>query len=272
MSTIDATFLQNNQKKDPGLRATVTLRYVVMNTINRLGDHSMNEYRQLLQLCIDCLQERIRLYHQASIEVLYAIPNEAGVIEFPPDMLDYTKIGIPVCGQLYNLTVNDNMLLNRAQKCGVDIRQMYRGNVAPLGMGDLGGYFYADHFRNGAWTTGLYGLGGGFNTAYYRVDYTNRRIEFDGVIPNSEVVIEYRGTGINAGTVIGRELVEPLRNYMRAARIDDDPRVPANEKKRVWDQFDGSIEALRTYEGLKDFTIANYLDCMYEESKQSPKR
>lgn len=265
--TIDAKFLENNQKRVHESSALVSIRYCVMNAIMRTGDYSMNEYFPLLQLAIDCVRD-MRLYNEASVEVAYLIPNEAGIIEWPADMMDYIKIGIPINGQLYNLTVNDNMLLNRAQKCGVDIRQMQKGVGFLPPIND--GYAYAPHFRGSQYVQGLYGLTGGFNTAYYRVDDKMRQIQFDGFLLNNEVVLEYKSTGISAGSIISAQAIPVVREYVLWQRIENDPRIPLNQKQRKQDQYDMEVMKLRDI--TNNFTVQEFLDTLWSTSKQTPKR
>jgi len=266
MNSIDATFLQNNQQRQKEVGAFVSLRYCVMSAIKRTGDHSMNEYWDLLQLAIDCLRDEIRLLEQPSIEVAYLIPNAAGIIPWPSDMLDYIKIGIPINGQLYNLTLNENMLINRAEKCGVDIRTMYKGNSVAI----TNGYNYIDHFRGSQYISGLYGIGGGFNTAYYKVDYKMRQIQFDGVIPNSEIVLEYNSTGIRGGTIIPAAAIPVIRDYELWQRIENDPRVGANQKDRKKALFDESLAKFHFV--INMFSMQEYLDAAYAGTRQGIKR
>lgn len=262
---IDTTFLQNNQVRNREIGAYVSLRYCVMNVVNRTGDHSMNEYFNLLQLSIDCLRD-LRLYEEQSLEVAYLIPNEAGIIEFPPDMVSWTKIGIPINGQLYNLTVNNTMLLNRAQTCGVDIRTMYTGNSVSLN----GGYLYGDHFRGNRFVSGLYGIGGGFNTAYYRVDEKMRQIQFDGIIPNSEIVLEYSSSGIGPGTIVSPQCIPVIREYDLWQRIENDPRVAVSQKEMKKSRYDQEVEKLHMYNNM--FSLQEYLDYSYQGTRNGIKR
>lgn len=264
---IDTVFLQNNQQRVHEQNANVSIRYCVMSAINRTGDHSMNEYFSDLQLAIDCVRE-LRLYHEASIEVFYAQPNDAGIVEFPPDMIDYVKVGIEVCGQLFNLTINENMVLNRAQRCGEDLRKMQRGaGVLPQ---LTGGYLFAPHFRGSQYVEGLYGLGGGFNVAYYKPDYKMRRFQFDGFLKNNEVIIEYKSTGISAGSIISAQAIPVIREYILWQRIENDPRVAVSQKQRKQDQYNDAVQMLRDY--TNNFTMQEFLDTMYSTYKQSPKR
>ena len=264
---IDETFLQNNQQRITEQPAAVTVRYCVMNALMRTGDHSMNEYFELLQLALDCVRD-MRLYNEASIEVAYLQANEAGIIEFPRDMIDYIKIGVELNGSLWNLTLNDNMILNRAQKCGTDIREMQKGIGTESFNG--GGYFYAPHFRTGQYVPALYGAGGGFNQAYYRVDNKMRQIQIDGYLKNNELIIEYKSSGISAGSIISSQSIPVIREYVLWQRIENDPRIPANQKQRKQDQYEREVEKLRTY--TNNFTLQEFLDMCYSTSKQGLKR
>lgn len=261
------TFSDNNQQKATEIGASVTLRRIVMGVIQRTPDHSMNEYFDLLQFGIDFVREKLRLFHEASIEVAYLTPNEAGIISFPSDMVGYTKIGIPINGQLWTLTVNDDMLLNRAQKCGIDIRQVLNTNNFPI---PQDGYFFADHFRGDNYISGLYGIGGGFNTAYYRVDTKMRQIQFDGVIPQSEIVMEYKSSGISAGAIIGPQAIASTRTYIQAERADCDPRASEAEKARRWKRHDEEVAMMRDFDNM--FTLSEFEDMMYSTTGQAPKR
>lgn len=266
MNQIDKQFLDNNQMRQKEIGAFVSIRYCVMSAINRTGDHSMNEYANLLQLAIDCVRDEIRLLEQPSVEVAYLIPNEAGIIEWPSDMIDYLKIGIPTTnGQLYNLTVNDNMLLNRAQKCGVDIRKVVKGNTIPP---ITDGYTYIDHFRGTQYVSGLYGIGGGFNQAYYRVDPKMRQIQFDGIF--HEIVLEYNSTGIRGGTIIPSAAIPVIRDYELWQRIENDPRIGANQKDRKKALFDESLAKFHFV--INMFSMQEYLDMCYTYQYQGVKR
>ncbi len=264
---MDNTFLQNNQQRTTEVASCVTLRYCVMNALLRTGDVSMNEYWPMLQLAIDCVRD-LRLYNEASIEVAYCVVNEAGIVEWPADMIDYTKVGVEIRGQLWNLTVNNDMVLNRAQKCGVDIRTMQKGYDTSL-IGSTG-YYYAPHFYSGAYVQNLYGSSGGFNQAYFRSDPKMRQFQFDGFLRNNEVIIEYKSTGIGAGTIVTPQLIPVLREYQLWQRIENDPRVPANQKQRKQDQYDAEVMKLSAYNNR--FTVAEYLDSHYSTVKQGIKR
>ena len=132
--------------------------------------------------------------------------------------------------------------------------------------------FFSDHFRNGQFVGGLYGLPGGIDRAYFRFDLENRQIVFSGSTPRSEIVLEYISTGMKSdgSTVIPREIVAPLRNYILWQKDDNNPRVAYNEKERLKSRYDQSIEALRFFKN--SFTRDEYMRMLYSSYRQSPKR
>lgn len=247
----------------------VTLPYIVANIQNELDDYSPRLYKRAMQIVIDGLRE-MRLYHQSVLQVGYFVIPDSGVLYYPSDYISYTKIGIPICGQLVTLSVNPQMLLNRAQVCGEDLRRIHSGSAAL----PIDGYVYAPHYDNsGQYIGSLYGAGGGFNISYFREDKTAQRFEFDGIIPRIAderiVVMEYESTGISANTAVRPECIEPLKNwyYWKANRHRDD--ISASLKAQYKDEYEKSIKKLRAF--TQQFTVSEFYDLFYRNFKQSPK-
>ncbi|HMG13953.1 MAG TPA: hypothetical protein VK590_00830, partial [Saprospiraceae bacterium] len=190
MNTIDQPPLGNQSLPEGQIGAFLNLDYVVRNIQMELEDYSMRQYKRLLQLVINGLGI-LRIYHAGAIQVAYLKVNSAGIVVFPQDYIKYTKIGVYIHGQLVTLTLNNNMALNRAQVCTEDIRVMEKENGIAIISGLNDGYYFAPHFRNGNFIGGLYGAGGGFNQAYYRIDDVAKQIQFNGYIPRGEIVLEY---------------------------------------------------------------------------------
>lgn len=250
-------------------RAGQTIRYVIMSTLNRLGQYSMHNYRRMAQMAIECVKEEIRMYHAASIEVYKTKVGDAGIVTLPPDAEDWIKVGFEINGQIFNLAVNDNMVLNRATKCGEDLRKVIQGGLRVFSPVD--GYYYGDYFNNdGGYVTAMYGLGGGWTSVVYRYDRTMRRFQFDGPVIGREIYIEYKSTGIKQGTILEPELIAPIRNFIIWQMIENDQRVPMNEKERKKEQYENSIEKLRDFRSK--FTMREFLDTKYRTLTQSIKR
>lgn len=132
--------------------------------------------------------------------------------------------------------------------------------------------FFSDHFRNGIFVGGLYGLPGSIDSCYFRIDYENRQIVFSGETPRSEIVMEYMSTGVkeSGGTLIPREAVPALRTYILWQMVESDQRVAYNERERRKREHEEAVEALRSF--TNSFTADDYKRMVYSVSRQSPRR
>jgi len=264
----------------PKLPALVTIRYVVMSVLNRLQDYSMRSYMRLCQIAIEGFSEELAVYHiDAGSEVVYLHMSTAKTVQLPPDYIDYLRIGFPINGKLRVITKHDNLLLPRTY-----YGSMVNGVFVPdsgdavgnadeaLATDSLSPIFFSEHFRNGAFIGGLYGLPGGIDTAYYRIDVENRQIVFSGSTPRSEIVLEYISTGLKAdgSSLIPRKCVTALRNYILWQKDENDNRIAYNAKARLKQEYEESIEALRSLEN--EFSADEYLRMIYGTSHQSVKR
>lgn len=245
-----------------------TLSYVIKSVMNRLKEYNTKNYEYYMQLAVEGLKE-LNIYDNAkNIEVAYLTMDAMNTVALPVDFIDYSKIGIVINGQVWTLTVNEKIALPRLEKCGEKI-----GNIAAGSPNDTyEGYVWADHFKDGQYVGGLYGVGGGFNMAYYRVDESKRRIIFNGSVPKGEIVLEYISSGIKkrGGTMIREIFIEPLRRWVLWQRVEHDNRVPLAEKDRKERQFYEAVEKTRGFEN--SFTADEYRDMLYSTTYQAPKR
>jgi hypothetical protein len=245
------------------------LSYVVRNIQNEIEDYSEKQYKRMMQIAIDVMRD-IRLYDQPSVQVVYFTLPPSGVFPFPHDYIDWIKIAIPIRGQMITLSVNNNMVLNRAQVCADDIRTMQKfGSFDALG----DGYGFSPHWYGGQFVGGLYGAGGGFNTAYFREDKTAQQFQFDGVIPNiSEgkiVVMEYKSTGISDGSIIPAELIEPIKRGVIYRMNQHKSEVPMNTKQMYEQDYYRAVKRMRSFNNK--FSMSQYMDTLYQTKKQTPK-
>ena len=249
----------------PKTAGTTTITYVVMSVLNRLKDYSMRHYSFLEQIIIEGYTD-LNLWHMDNIEVVYLRMSDQKDVDLPCDFVDWSKIGIPINGKLRVLTRNENILLPRKFSDGADVGNTDDANEA------VGGLYFTDHFRNGQFVAGLYGLPGGIDQAYYDIDRENRKIIFSGNVPRAEIVLEYISSGIDlaGGTIIPREAVPALRQYAIWQLIENDPKVSASEKERKKEQYEEQIEALRYFQTA--FTIDEYKRRVWRSTKQTIKR
>jgi hypothetical protein len=254
----------------PKTAGLVTIRYIVMSVLNRLQDYSLKNYKRFAQIAIECFSEDMALFHTGvGNEVIYTHMNAAKVINLPADFIEWVRVGIPINGKFRVITKHDSILLPR----------LYDDTGATVGNTDADEtegaencIFFSDHFRNGQFIGGLYGLPGGIDTNYFRVDYENRQMVFSGDATRSEVVLEYFSTGLKAdgSSLIPRQCVAPIRNYILWQMVENDSRVAYAEKERKKREYEEAIAALRSFE--LTFTKDEYLRMIYSTARQSPRR
>jgi len=250
--------------KSPGL---VTIRYIVMSILNRMNDYTMRNYMRLAQIAIEGYGE-LSLWHLNTLEVVYLRMNEAKAVSLPADYVDFLKIGIPINGKLKVLTQHNQILLPRTFEDGEPV-----GNIdAPSTVDAASLVYFSDHFRGGQYVGGLFGMPGGIDDAYFRVDRESRLIVFSGSVPRSEIVLEYISTGVkvDGGSLIPREAVPALRTYVLWQMIENDPRVAANAKERAKRNHEEEVEALRSFQSI--ITPEVYKRMLFSTYRQTPKR
>ena len=254
----------------PKTAGLVTIRYIVMSTLNRLGIYNLKNYKRFAQIAIECFSEDMAIFHTGvGNEVIYTHMSAAKVVNLPADFIDWLKIGVPINGKFRVITKHDGILFPRT----FDDTAEAVGNMdADDSEGISNCIFFSDHFRNGQFIGGLYGLPGGIDTSYFRIDYENRQIVFSGETDRSEVVIEYVSTGLkpDGSSLIPRQCVAPIRNYILWQREENDPRVPYNEKERKKREYEEAVSALRSFELTP--TKDEYLRMVYSTARQSPRR
>lgn len=242
---------------------TTTVRYIVKSILNRIGDYTMRHYKYIEQLIYEHFTD-LNLWHLDNIEVVYLRMSDAKTVDLPPDYVDYIKIGIPINGKLKVLTRKDNILLPREFEDGEEV-----GNTDATETLEDVAIFFTSHFKNGRYIGSLYGIPGGIDQAYYRVDKEKRTIVFSGSVPRGEIVLEYISSGVKltGSSVIPRETASVLRNY---GLYNFYLRQKDTRWKVYKSEYDGDLEALRFFQ--KAFTVDEYKRMVYKTTRQSPKR
>lgn len=250
----------------------VTIRYVVMSVLNRLGDYSMKQYLRFTQIGIECFSEDLSPFHiGAGLQVIYGHMSTAKTLPLPSDYIQWQVIGYPIGGKLRVITHDKRILLPRIfDDTGEAVGNYYGAAIGSDIISNA--IFFSDHYRNGRFVGGLYGLPGGIDEASFRIDMENRQIVFSGETPRSEVVMEYFSTGLKSdgSSLIPRNTVASLRAYILWQKDENDPRIPNTTKARLKRNYEEEIEALRSFEN--SFTKDEYLSMIYSTSYQGPKR
>ena len=249
---------------NPKTTGTTTITYVVMSVLNRLREYSMRNYTFLEQMVIEGYTD-LNLWHLNNIEVEYLRMSEAKTVDLPSDFVDWLKIGVPIGGKLRVLTNHKQILFPRTFKDGAPVGNTDDGTIS-------GAIYLTGHFRDGQYVGGLYGLPGGIDQAYYRIDKETRTIIFSGSVPRAEIVLEYISNGIKlqGTTVIPREAVPALRAWALWQNIENNPKVGATEKERKKSQYEEQVHALSFFQSA--FTKDEYKRHVYKHTSQTAKR
>jgi len=244
----------------------LSLLQVVKSFMSERGEKSLTNIEKYVQMAIEGYSD-MQLFEVNTIDVAYlAVNPDTNTAELPVDFVTMTKIGVEIAGRMWTLTVNNDLILPRPETiCPVAIEAVTESVVVD------GGYFFAPHYRYGRYTNTLYGVGGGFNIAYYRIDMNRRVIYFHGNVPNDEVILEYKSSGVKAGgAIVPRQAVPALKAYLHWKTAEYDFRVPMNEKQRKENLYDKELYKLKTIEC--SFNVSEYLDNLYSTMSQAPKR
>lgn len=243
-----------------------TLLQVVKSFMNERNEKSLTNIERYLQLAIEGYSQ-MQLFTMNTINVKYLqVDQNTNSALLPPDFITMTKIGVNLRGKIWTLTLNNNIVIPKPESiCNEAIEKVNNSTE------NIGGYLFAPHYRNGAYVETLYGLGGGFNVAYYRIDTNNGVIYFDGRVPNNEVILEYKGSGVKAGgALIPRQAVAALKAYIYWKAIAMDTRLSMGEREMAKKQYYEELHELKLLEF--SFTMDEYLDAMYSTMSQGPKR
>jgi hypothetical protein len=257
--------MANESIPDNQVSGLTDLSYVVAEVLNELEDYSQNQTQRLLALGISVIRD-LRIYDQASIQVAYLKVNEAGIIPFPHDYIDYVEIGVRDRGQIRPLTLDNSMLLDRGESCAQPTRKMV--NTVSGGVSDIGLRF--GYYLNNVFTPTYYGISGGRNSAYYKIDKAANRIQFDGIIIDGEVVLVYKSTGIGPNTTFGQEMINPIKAGIHYKRVEHNLNVPMNHKQMLKQDYDSEILKLRAF--TQKFTRSEYMDIFHRYKKQTQKQ
>ena len=241
----------------------VPLSYCVNQALIELEDFSERKRDAFNSFAISGFRE-LNFTTIESLEVAYLEMDDLNNIKLPRDYQRWIKVGMPVGNRIWNLGVDNSLLLGRGHDCGNDARELFEAEV-PLTY--TNGYFYTGHWRDGRYVGGLYGAGGGFRKSYFREDKKRGIISFDSPVPRSEIVLEYISDGISAQTMIPKEAINAIVAWIHWRR--NIKKDNATRKSFMQDFFDAE-SSLKSIEN--EFDITEYLDMMYATTHQSIKR
>ena len=194
----------------------VSLRYLVHSYCNDKGHDIGVHYKRYFQWAFDCYVNELKIFSNPIVNSVFLTPDPVTrTVDLPRDYIDYIRIGINIRGDIYPLGYNEDMILPRYRDCGQDTR---RSSDLEQESGYFGRISFAPHYYNGSFTNNVYGIGGGFNYGSYNIDLESnpKRIILQGSLPTSEIVLEYKSTGISSAVdrIVPRAAVECIKHWM----------------------------------------------------------
>lgn len=246
----------------------VTISSVVMNVLNDMNIYSLENYQRFMQFALRGVK-KLHLFHMDAPEVIYTTIPESGIVVLPDDFITYYKIGIRRNGQVWTLTHNKNLLIPRGSDCGEDIAEEAFDDVQEAVNSS---YLYAPHWYNGVYMDTLYGATGGLNDGYFRIDKERNHLIISGLTTGTELVIEYKSTGIGRDGYISVEAEEALIAWVhwKHKQHNATEKFTFNQIANAKQDYLEEVEELRTLQ--YQFTVEQFLDNLYENYSQSIKR
>lgn len=256
--------------------ATKNLDYICHSVMADLKEVGTKNYPYYLKWAIDCFRE-LNLFVLPVVKTVILPVGPNNTIDLPGDFVKYTAIGVNIRGHLWLLGLNNSMVPNTIEECPVPITDVVANPT--LTYADIYPYYYffSGMFRGGQYVGEQYARGGGWSSrGYYMINEERRQIQFQGVVPQTEIVLEYKSTGVNCdGTVcIPYETVSAHLAFVHWQRVEHDQSLSVNtrlaeapRKERLWIK---EFNKLKHYKLA--FTMQEFLDNRYRTSRQTPKR
>ena len=237
------------------IKGVVSLKSIVSNVLLDLGkDGDMGEYLRYLNWGIRVLKE-LNLFHVRVVQTIQLSMTDIKTVTLPDDFLMFVSLGIPVNGRMWYFTKDDKLIMPQSEECALETLEDDDGEGVVIGDG-------RDYYG--------YGLPGGRNEYYYRLDLPNNRIVVNG-FPRSKVILTYVGTGIKMGeeTMVLKVMEEALIAGIHNMRDRRDRSVPMNHKIHSEEIYNQEVEKLRFVQGP---TLDEICDAIYKTYYQSIKR
>lgn len=196
---------------------------------------------------------------------------------FPPDFVDYYKIGLCINGYIINLTLNETICLAPpvTNCCGVEELantqdRCARGDVDGL----YSGWWWLPSYSVGLqFVAGMYGRGEGVYNGGYRINRAGGYIQFDNCVRANEIVMEYESTGgVESGVAyVPDQAAEALSLYVQwKAAFNSKNRELRSMYPAYKREF--QFELRRCQVDLDSISPSEFLDIMRSGIMQLPKR
>lgn len=243
------------------------LMAVVQSYCNEKNEKSLTRVEKYLQLAVEGFSQ-LNTFELNSIETArLTLDTSTMSANLPADFIEMVKIGIEVQGRLWTLTLNQNLIQPVPSTiCNVPVPQV--NTITDTTVLDSG-FFFAPYWFEGYYYT-PYGISGGINTAYYKIDYGRNVIMFSGFTGSYPIILEYKSSGISASTIVPRTAVPALKAYIHFANIRHDLRFNEGQIAAAENRYNIELYSLQRLNN--SFNYNEIADILYGTFSQSPKR
>lgn len=256
------------------------IMYIVESVSSDLKETTTKNYPYYLKWAIDSYRQ-LNLFTLPVIKTVM-LPLESNLtVDLPSDFVSYISVGIRIGKHLYLLGLDNDLVLGLEKECEVPIEQVVQkpdhfSSLFPYW------YFFGGAIRGGQYVGEQYALGGGWSRkGYYKIDLERHQIQFSSVIPKTEIVLEYKSTGIDCdGSVeVPYQAIDAMIAFVHWKRVENDsllamnnPKAHAMQTQERYAMWKTAFKQLHHFNMMQDFTLQNYIDTKNRQSKMTPKR
>lgn len=200
-------------------------------------DYNLSNYLKYLAFAKEALRDH-KLDKKSEVTVLVSTTSSIATLAFPTDYLQWSRIGTIKGDRVKSFIVNNKLALYHATVAGVVVNNAPYEPSFGFPVSDGAAYFY-DLLYSDTGSINGFGNGGYLNDGEFRVDTTNRRFQFSSDYADTEVYLEYVGTGLHptAATVVDGNTSKTIKRYIRWQAIETSRTASMAEKQRAEQQY-----------------------------------
>lgn len=241
--------------KENNLSGYTTLKEVALNAILGMGRKGNTQfYFPFVQYAIRGYK-KLNLFHLPMPKVAYLAMSDINTVQLPDDYLSFYSIGVPYKGRLWTFTKDQSLVSPDSEDCG-------EGELTTAGGEDI--------VKGDTGTLTGYGLAGGVNEYYFKLDLPNNRIIINGLTARTLTLV-YISTGISMSeeTFIPKIAEEALIAFIHWQRLQYDDEASMALKKDYEQQY---INGTNEIEASTMPTLDELYDAVYRAIYSSVKR
>jgi hypothetical protein len=201
-------------------------------------DHNLSNYLRYLEFAKEALRDQ-KLDKKSEVTVILGTTSSIATLAFPDDYLQWSRIGTMEGDRIKEFIVNNKLTLYHAEVDGEEVNNDPYQPSFGFPLSNETASLYNSPLYNSSGSIYGFGNGGYINSGQFRIDEANRRFQFSSHWTETEVYLEYVGTGLHptAATVVDGNTSKTIKLYIRWQAIETSKTATMNEKLRAEQQF-----------------------------------